>query len=337
MGAQQAVGWTRRRFLEGLPWAGMAGLLGLHTRRAAAEPPPETTTLKIPKMPAACPAPQVVAEDLLRAEGFSDLQYVTPSPGPFTKALASGEFDLSMLDAPAEVLSVDRGEALVILAGVHVGCFELFSREQVRSVRDLKGRTVAVTAEGGRRAFVASMAVQVGLDPRTDLTFVVHPSHEGMRLFTEGKVDAFIGFPPEPQALRARQIGHVVVNTSVDRPWSQYFCCMVAGNQAFVRTHPVATKRALRAILKAADVCALDPARVAQVLVEKGITTRDEYTVQTLKEVSYRWRDYDPEDTVRFYALRLHEAGMVKSTPQKIIAQGTDWRSLSELKRELKG
>jgi len=28
---------------------------------------------------------------------------------------------------------------------------------------------------------------------------------------------------------------------------------------------------------------------------------------------------------------------MIKGTPQKIIAQGTDWRFLTELKRELKG
>ena len=40
---------------------------------------------------------------------------------------------------------------------------------------------------------------------------------------------------------------------------------------------------------------------------------------------------------MRFYALRLHEAGMIRSTPQKIIAQGTDWRFLNELKQELKG
>jgi NitT/TauT family transport system substrate-binding protein len=337
MRSQRAQGVSRREFLGGLTLAGTAGLLGPRAGPVAAEPPPETTTLKIPNMPAACPAPQVVAEDLLRAEGFTDLQYVTPPPGPFTKALAAGAFDLSMLDAPAEVLSLDRGEALVILAGVHVGCFELFSREQVRSVRELQGRTVAVTLEGGRRAFVASMAVQVGLDPRKDLTFVEYPSQEGLRLFTEGHVDAFIGFPPEPQELRARKIGHVVVNTSLDRAWSQYFCCMVAGNQAFVRKHPVATKRALRAILKAADICALEPDRVAQFLVDKGITRRDDYSFETLKEVSYRWRDYDPEDTVRFYALRLHEAGMIKSTPQKLIAQGTDWRFLNELKKELKG
>jgi NitT/TauT family transport system substrate-binding protein len=40
---------------------------------------------------------------------------------------------------------------------------------------------------------------------------------------------------------------------------------------------------------------------------------------------------------VRFYALRLHEAGMIKAIPQKLIAQGTDWRFLNELRKELKG
>ena len=50
-----------------------------------------------------------------------------------------------------------------------------------------------------------------------------------------------------------------------------------------------------------------------------------------------KWREYDPEDTIRFYALRLREAGMIKSSPNKIIAEGTDWRFFNELKRELKG
>jgi NitT/TauT family transport system substrate-binding protein len=198
MSTPYARRFSRRKFLGGVTLAGTVGLLGLCPRPAAAEPPPEITTLKLPDVPSVCSAPQFVAEDLLRAEGFTDLQYVKPTPGPFTKTLATGAADLSMMDIPSEVLSLDRGEAIVILAGIHVGCFELFSREEVRSVRALKGRTVAVTAEGGRRALVASMAVQVGLDPRKDLTFVEYPSHEGMRLFTEGHVDAFIGFPPEP-------------------------------------------------------------------------------------------------------------------------------------------
>jgi NitT/TauT family transport system substrate-binding protein len=56
-----------------------------------------------------------------------------------------------------------------------------------------------------------------------------------------------------------------------------------------------------------------------------------------MKDVRYdKWREYEPEDTVRFYSLRLHEVGMIKSSPQKILAQGTDWRFLKELKKELK-
>ena len=49
-----------------------------------------------------------------------------------------------------------------------------------------------------------------------------------------------------------------------------------------------------------------------------------------------KWREYDPEDTIRFYGLRMHDVGFIKSSPQKIIADGTDWRLLNELKRELK-
>jgi NitT/TauT family transport system substrate-binding protein len=182
------------------------------------------------------------------------------------------------------------------------------------------------------------MMAYVGLDPRKDIRWVTHPRAEAKRLLADGKVDAYLGFPPDPQELRAKKIGHVVVNSAVDRPWSQYFCCMATGNREFVRKHPVATKRALRAVLKSADICALEPERAAQTLVDRGFTPRYDYALQTLKDIPYnRWREYDPEDTVRFYALRLHEVGMIKSSPQQIIAQGTDWRFLNELKRKLKG
>jgi NitT/TauT family transport system substrate-binding protein len=71
--------------------------------------------------------------------------------------------------------------------------------------------------------------------------------------------------------------------------------------------------------------------------VDKGFTPRYAYALQTMQEVRYdQWREYDPEDTMRFYALRLHEAGMIKASPQKLIAQGTDWRFLNALKKELK-
>jgi NitT/TauT family transport system substrate-binding protein len=112
---------------------------------------------------------------------------------------------------------------------------------------------------------------------------------------------------------------------------------MLAANRDFVRKHPIATKRAVRAMVKGTELCALEPERAARVLVDKGYTERYDRALQAMREVPYaKWREYDPEDTVRFYALRLHEVGMIRSTPQRIIAPGTDWRFLRELKRELK-
>jgi NitT/TauT family transport system substrate-binding protein len=94
----------------------------------------------------------------------------------------------------------------------------------------------------------------------------------------------------------------------------------------------------MRAILKANQICALEPERAARLLVDKGFTPQYDYALQTMKEIPYgKWRDYDDEDSVRFYSLRLQEAGMIKSSPPKIISQGTDWRFIRELKKELKG
>jgi NitT/TauT family transport system substrate-binding protein len=99
----------------------------------------------------------------------------------------------------------------------------------------------------------------------------------------------------------------------------------------------VATKRAVRAVLKAADMCAQEPDRIARQLVDRSFTASYDYARATLREVGYRaWRDLEPEETIRFYALRMRETGFIKSTPQKLISEGTDWRILKELRAELK-
>ena len=112
---------------------------------------------------------------------------------------------------------------------------------------------------------------------------------------------------------------------------------MVTANRDWARKHPIAAKRVLRAILKGAELCATDPDLGVKAFLAKGYSANAEYARQALRELPYaRWRDYNPEETLRFYALRLREAGMVKNAPQKIISQGTDWRLLEQLKREMK-
>ena len=250
--------------------------------------------------------------------------------------IGRGEVDFSTVEAASLVQAIAGGAAVVAVAGVHVGCYELFAQQNIRRVSELKGKRVAAMDNPWLFSLIAA---QVGLDPATDFDYVssTDPSINPLELFAQGKIDAFLGFPPHPQELRARGFGNVLVSTAMDRPWSQYFCCMLVGNREYVRNHPVATKRALRAILKAADLCAAQPERVARRLVDRGFAPRYDYALQTLNDVPYdRWREYDPEDTIRYYALRLYELGVIKSTPQKIIAENTDWRFFNELKRELK-
>lgn len=292
---------TNRRdlLLAGCCAASTALLWSTTTRLRAEEPdpPPETTTIRLAKSPSLCIAPVYVISDLLNAEGFTDVVHV------------------------------------------ETGCFELFARESIRSVADLKGRTVGIQSlESPPHVFLSAMATLVGLDPAKDIEWVTSAKVKPIELFAEGKIDAFLGFPPEPQRLRAQNIGRVIVNSAQDRPWSQYFCCMLAGSRNFVRRNPIATKRVVRAMLRATDLCVSEPTLVAQRMVDRGFAPRLDYAIQTLADVPYnRWREDDPEDTIRFYALRLREAGMIKSSPAKLITDGADWRFLNAIRRELGG
>ena len=325
---------TRRQFMTSLSLAGAAGFAGALPLQAA-DGPPEITTVRFVKIPGDCLAPQYLSEELLRGEGFTDIRYVEKPGNALPESIARGEADFGFDFAADSVAMIDRGVAITVVSGVHVGCIELLAKQTIRSVSDLKGKRVGIPGFGNSsHVHITLMAAEVGLDPSKDIDWVVGSEKQ---LFIDGKIDAFIGVSPDPQELRARQIGHALLKTAVDRPWSQYFCCMLIGNREFVRNYPAATKRVVRTILKAADFCAADPAGAAQRLVDRGLTPRYDYALQMLSELPYdKWREYAHEDTIRFYALRMHETGFIKSSPQKIIAEGTDWRFLNELKRELK-
>jgi NitT/TauT family transport system substrate-binding protein len=334
-----AGGYDRRAFLKALSVGGAAGIGGWSSPLTAAEPPPETTRIRMPRVDNVCWAPAFVAEDLLKAEGFAEVRLVRlPNSAQAYTAMAAGELDIMMAFVAPSVKQIDAGNPLLVLAGVHPGCIELIASPRIGSVRDLKGKTVAVSAPNDPgQLFAAAFVGHVGLDPQRDIQWVFYRAEDRADLLLAGKIDAFMATPPLTQQLRARKIGRVIVNMTTDRPWSQYFCCVLTANRDFARKHPIATKRAMRAILKASSLCASDPVPVARHLVDGRFASDYESVLQGLREIPYgQWRTFDIEDTVRFFALRLKEAGFIKSSPQKIIAEGSDWRFLNELKKELK-
>ena len=330
----------RRALLNRIAAVSLAGVSGRAFAAAEKEPPPETTRIRLAKIASACLAPTYLAEPLLRAEGFDRIEYAGGVAGglPTAEIMGRGEVDIGMNFAAPLVMAVDIGVPIVVLGGVHAGCFELFAGRNVGTITDLKGKTVSVVGiNSAQHIFLASIATSVGVDPKRDIHWVTNSAAEGKRKLGEGTIDAYLGFPPDPQELRAKKVGRLLLNSAVDRPWSQYFCCMVSANREWAARHPVAARRALRAILKASDLCATDPDRGADAFLAQGFAFDPAYARQAIRELPFgKWRDFNPEETMRFYALRLREADMVKGAPQKIIASGCDWSHVDRLRKELK-
>jgi NitT/TauT family transport system substrate-binding protein len=329
---------SRRDVFTTLSAVGAMGIFGAHAALAD-EGPPETATVRLPRFfPASCEIPEYVADRLLRAEGLTEVRFVEEQSGDSSQWIARGELDFDWNYAAIHIASIEAGVPIIVLAGMHSGCLELIANDSVHSIAELKGKRVGVFEfSSSPHVLVTLMAAYIGLDPTRDIEWVMSYDATSMQLFVDGKIDAFLAIPPEPQDLRDRGIGHTILATAVDEPWSQYFCCMLAGRAEYVRQYPVATKRVLRALLKAVDVCVSEPESVARRMIDGGFAASYDHTLRTLSDARFdRWREFDPEDTMRFYALRMNDVGMIKSTPNQLIAQGTDWRFLKELKRELK-
>lgn len=328
---------NRRHIVAGLP----ALVASLHAPPAGAEPPPEVTSVRLPVFVnySDCQAPLYIAETLLHGEGITDVKFVGAGTGPDSSDwISHGEIDFDWNFPPAHMRLVANGVPIKVLAGMHAGCLELFANDSIRGISDLKGKRVGVDAfVGVPHLMLIVIVASVGLDPAKDIEWFTAPDFNPVELFAAGKIDAFLAGPPLPQEMRTRELGHVILNTGLDKPWSQYFCCMMSATSDFAEKNPVATKRILRAVMKSVDFCVSEPEQAARGIVEKGFASRYDYALQAVTDGRYDiWRDYDPADSLRFWGLRMQETGIIKDNPNDLIARGTDWRYLNELKRELK-
>jgi NitT/TauT family transport system substrate-binding protein len=316
------------------------------TSPGATLPPPETTTVRLVSPPACDPL--WIAKDYLLQEGFTDIQFVRV-PATTTEWLTADKADFSSGGYGNLIAAgVDAGLPIVSLAGIHPGCFELFATPGIATIRDLRGKTIAVNAANASDQFYGFFAILlafVGVDARTEVNFIeVPPDSAALRdAFLDGRSQAFIASGAFGPLLRRnpRNPGKVILDTTMDKPWSQYYCCNLVANRDWARKNPVATKRFARAILRAADTVAKDKPRAAHEYVARGFyatpsPTDEDITNEVIRDLSYDWREFDPEDTLRFFALRLGDAKLIKSTPQQIIAQGSDFAYMRQLRTELK-
>jgi len=313
----------------------------------ASLPPPETTTVRFVS-PAACDPPTALAKKFLLEEGFTDIQYVTV-PVTTTEWLTADKADFHSGYGNLIAANVDIGLPIVALAGIHPGCFEIFAAPGISTIKDLRGKTIAVNAKNVSDQFYGYFSIllaYIGMDPRTDVNFMeIGPNVNALRdAFVDGRSQAFIAPAASGPQLRRnpKNPGTVILDTTMDKPWSQYYCCQLVANGDWARRYPVATKRVTRAVLRAADLVTKDRPSAAHQYVAGGFfstppaATDEEIVNEVIRDLSYDWRELDPEETLRFFALRLADAKLIKMTSQQIIAQGSDFAYMRQLRTELK-
>jgi NitT/TauT family transport system substrate-binding protein len=311
--------------------------------------PPETTTIRIADTPA-CDPWYWLADPFLREEGFTDIQRGAGGPD-------EGTADLGVFYGNTLAAAVDTGVPVVAVAGTHTGCIELWARPGINSIADLRGKTIAVnritfsvagttgrTATDFAYGFFVSLLAHVGMQI-ADVTFVeIGTDKSIVSHFIDGKADAIATGGLNGPLLHGMKNnpGHVILDAGVDKPWGQNYCCLLITNRDWAKAHPVAVKRATRAILRTIDAAKRDLRATAKAAIDQGIfkanpVITEQLLYDVIKDQSFEWRDYDPEDTVRFFTLRLTDAKLIKKTPSQIIADGTDFAYFRRLQKELRG
>ena len=252
--------------------------------------------------------------------------------------IARGEIDFSLYLPATLVFRWDAGVPITALTGLHPGCFELFAHEPIRTISDLKGKKVGIDFLGaGKHRYVTVMAANIGLDPEEDIEWVSANPHLTHGAVRRGKGRCLSWLP-------ARAAGAARPQGRSRDPQHDHGQAVVAvfllhaGGKRGVRprssrrhqARPASHSQSQRHLRRRAG-------EGRTTLVDRGFTKHYDYALQTLTEIPYAsWREFDPEDSLRFFALRLHEVGMISSSPNTLLAEGTDWRFLNELKRELK-
>src|SRR5438105_1349465 len=301
-------------------------------------PPPETTTLRI-VMPPECDPGLWLAKDYLREEGFTDISHV---PTNFTTRawLTDGLADIAPAHPEFMVATIDAGLPLTVLAPLHSACLELWADRSITTVGGLKGRRISVRMKDKSDQFFAFFAALLGYVGIGDVHFVeagIDNYGAMIDAFKDGRADAVLAGAAEgPKLRRSGTRGNVILDTMTDKPWSLYECCHLVANRDWARQNPIATKRATRAVMRATNRAAKDHAGAARDSIASGFPKEESLVVAAMNMCKYNWRDVEPTETARFFALRLAEAKVIKSTPQEIIDRGTDFAFLPQLRSELK-
>ena len=299
----------------------------------------EVDSFTFSALPTACFAPIFIGkeEGYYATEGFTGIVDLPmyKSAAESKEAAALGKADWTFVSMVSAIVGLDKFANYKIVAGLHVGCHEIIAQLDITSVNELEGKTVAIPGIGSTQHLVLLSALYgEGVDPeKVDL--VVYPSAEMPALLKAGKIDAAMGWPPIPEICSMEGIGHTILSTTLDPPWSDHMCCVLIAHTPWMEKNPEALRRVIKATYLAAAAVDADPPGMAKVLIDKGYAKNLPATTLALAKIPWlKFKFHHPEETIIYYAEDLYNFGITTHDADWIL-EGCDWSYYEDVLEEM--
>lgn len=239
-----------------------------------------------------CEAPLFAAYEngYFKEEGL-DAELIKGDPVFLKDALATNKIDATDGVLMQWIKPAEQGLDIKFTAGIHTGCLQVLvpPNSNIKTVQDIKGKTIGVPAIGGGPMNMVSRALaDGGVDFKNDVTWKAFPSAELEQALNKGEVD--IVALPDPNAQMFIDNGSAVsfLNMATDEPFKSEYCCLVVVTGKIAREDPAAAAAITRAILKGAQWVAANPLEAAKLEAEKGYVPGDaEVNGKTLAHYNY--------------------------------------------------
>src|SRR5216117_3280450 len=266
-----------------------------------------------------CEAPifTAVEKGFFKEEGL-EVSLVKCDWKNYKDVLALGGYDVTHHLIMYFLKPIEQGLDVKFTGGIHRGCLRVqgLTKGNIQSIDDLRGKRIGVPGMGTPPFIFANRVLGAhGIDPKTEITWLVFPAGELGLALDKGEVDAVADSEPIGSMLLAYGKVRNVADQAQDFPYKDEYCCAVIVNGKFLAANPKAAAAATRALLKGAKWVEANPASAARLSVEKKyLASNPELNTVAISHLRYVPSVSGADEAIKSAAAEMKTAGMLSSS-----------------------
>lgn len=305
----------------------------------AADSSPAPTKIKLAYLGLTCEAAMFVAQEkgFFKDEGI-EVEFVKTDWDGLRDGLGMGWFDANYTLIMYLLKPIEQGLNVKITGGIHSGCLRVQTGpdSSVKTLADLKGKKIGIPTMGSPPFLFASRALAAqGLDPRTDVTWVVvAPEVTGLAL-DNGQIDAVADSEPLGSILGATKNLRTLADQAVDAPYNEEYCCASVVSGKFLERDPIGVAKITRALLKGAMWVHQNPMPAAELSVSgKYVASTAEINGHALGKLTFTPGVSKCRESLLSAALEMKRAGLLNDSTDPTELAKRAWVDLEGVNNE---